>query len=165
MVEQQVRWEIRETGDEDAGAVADLWTEAYVTRGVGGRAEPYMPADFFESAGRGEVFVAAREGEIVGAVALTPPGAPGQVVAGPEEAELSRLAVAFAARRGGAGLALAVFCEQRARAAGWSAIALWSRPAQVEAHRLYESRGYRRMPERDSVDQGAQARVVFRLDL
>jgi len=165
MVEQQVRWEIREAADEDAGAISDLWTEAYVTRGVGGRTEPYVPADFFESAGRGEVFVATREGEIIGAVALAAPGAPGLVVAGPEEAELSRLAVAFGARRGGAGRALAACCEQRARAAGWSAIALWSRPAQVEAHRLYESRGYRRVAERDSVDATGQARVVFRLDL
>jgi len=157
MAEQKVRWEIREAVDEEAGAIADLWTEAYVTHGVGGRVEPYAPADFLESASCGEVFVATREGEIIGAVALAAPGAPGRVVAETQEAELSRLAVAFAARRAGAGRALAVFCEQRARAAGWSAIALWSRPAQVEAHRLYESRGYRRLPERDSVDQGGQA--------
>jgi ribosomal protein S18 acetylase RimI-like enzyme len=164
MVEQQARWTIREAADRDAAPIADLWTEAYVTRGVGGRLEPYAAADFFESAGRGEVFVATREGEIVGAVALAAPDSPGLVVAGPQEAELSRLAVAFDARRGGAGRALAVFCEQRARAADWSAIALWSRPAQVEAHRLYESCGYRRLPKRDSVDQGGQARIVFRLD-
>jgi len=165
MVEQKVRWEIREAANEDAAAIADLWTEAYVTRGVGGRADPYATADFFESAGRGEVFVAVRQSEIAGVVALAAPGAPGRAVAEPEEAELSRLAVSFTARRAGAGRALAVLCEQRARAAGWSAIALWSRPAQVEAHRLYESLGYQRMPKRDSVDETGQARLVFRLEL
>jgi ribosomal protein S18 acetylase RimI-like enzyme len=150
---------------QDADAVVDLWTEAYVTRGVGGRFEPYAVADFLDSARHGEVFVAERHGRVVGTVVMFVPGAAGRVVAGPDEAELSRLAVAFSARRMGIGAALADFCEQRARAAGWSAIALWSRPGQVEAHHLYESRGFRRVPERDSVDAAGQGRLVFRLTL
>jgi ribosomal protein S18 acetylase RimI-like enzyme len=157
--------EIREATGADAVAVADLWTEAYVTRGVGGRLDPYTVADFLDSARHGEVFVAAGRGGIVGVVVLAPPEAPGRVVAVPEEAELSRLAVAFAARGAGIGRALAELCGQRARAAGWGAIALWSRPRQVEAHRLYESLGYRRLPERDSVDATGHGRVVFRLAL
>lgn len=100
-----------------------------------------------------------------GVVVLYAPGAQGRVVSGPGEAELSRLAVAFEARRAGIGRALVAFCEQRARAAGWGAIALRSRPGQVEAHRLYESLGYRRLPERDSRDATGQARLVFRLKL
>jgi ribosomal protein S18 acetylase RimI-like enzyme len=101
----------------------------------------------------------------VGAVVLFAPGAPGRDVAEEREAELSRLAVAATARRAGLGRALSAFCERRARASGWSAIALWSRPGQVEAHRLYESLGYRRVPERDSVDGGGHGRLVFRLAL
>ena len=81
------------------------------------------------------------------------------------EAELSRLAVASAERGRGIGRALVEFCERRARAAGWPAIALWSRPGQVEAHRLYESLGYRRLAERDSVDATGLPRLAFRLDL
>lgn len=87
---------VRPAAERDAGAVADLWTEAYVAPGTGGRTEPYSEADFIDSARRGQIFVAMRgDGEVVGAVVLLPPGAPG---AGShrtqEEAELSRLAVA-----------------------------------------------------------------------
>jgi ribosomal protein S18 acetylase RimI-like enzyme len=156
---------IREAVEADAEAVADLWTEAYVTRGVGGRSEPYTAADFVDSARHGEVFVADGPQGVAAAVVLSAPGAPDRVVAGAGEAELSRLAVAHSARGKGIGRELTVFCERRARAAGWGAIVLWSRPAQVEAHRLYESLGYCRAPERDSVDASGHGRLVFRLAL
>jgi N-acetyltransferase len=156
---------IREATDRDASAIVALWTEAYVAEGEGGRTEPYAEADFVDFAGRGEVFVAESRGEIVGVVSLLPPGALGRAVATDGEAELARLAVAPAARRGGIGGALVERCEQRAREAGWEAIALWSRRYQDAAHRLYESRGYRRAPERDSVDETGHERVVFRLPL
>jgi len=156
---------IREARPEDAAAAIALWTEAYVTHGVGGRTQPYDVEDFQESRRNGAVFVVDADAGLAGVVALGPPGAAGNVVAAPQEAELSRLAVAIPARGRGIGRALTVHCEQRARAAGWPAIALWSRPAQIEAHRLYESLGYRRVPERDSVDAGGQNRLVFRLEL
>jgi ribosomal protein S18 acetylase RimI-like enzyme len=129
--------------------------------GVAGRTNPYTEADFSDSARHGVVLVADGPDGIAAVVVLYPPGAAGRAVAQPEEAELSRLAVASSARRMGIGRALAGFCERRARAAGWSAIALWSRPGQVEAHRLYESLGYRRVPERDSVDDTGHGRLVF----
>lgn len=181
MAEPEIAAAIREAEAADAEAIAALWTEAYVTRGVGGRSKPYAPADFFRSAESGEVFVvdaAARPtghehdegsgsepGGIAGAVVLLAPGAHGRAVARGEEAELARLAVAFPARRTGIGRALTLFCVERARAAGWKGMALWSRRGQVEAHRLYESLGFRRAPERDSVDQTGHARLVFRLAL
>lgn len=181
MIEPNPTAAIREALEEDAESVADLWTEAYVTLGVGGRSAPYTAADFHDSARGGEVFVVDREeptsdaessgsagkgrGRIAGVVVLLEPGAPGRVVAEADEAELSRLAVSSPARRTGIGRALTRFCEKRARAAGWRAITLWSRPRQLEAHRLYESLGYRRVPERDSVDQTGHGRLVFRLSL
>lgn len=160
---------IRPATEEDAAAVVALWTEAYVTHGVGGRSEPYALADFSAAARGGELFVVDGKEEgtsrLAGVVVLSPPGAPGNAVAEAGEAELARLAVAIPARRRGIGRALTLHCERRARVAGWPAIALWSRPAQVEAHRLYESLGYVRAPERDSVDAGGQGRWVFRLEL
>jgi len=52
----------------------------------------------------------------------------------------------------------------QARAFGAEAIALWSRPYQTGAHRLYRSLGHRRVPERDGEDREGR-RWVFRLDL
>jgi hypothetical protein len=45
-----------------------------------------------------------------------------------------------------------------------AALALWSRPYQRQAHRLYESLGYRRVPGRDSRDAEGR-RLVFLLEL
>ena len=156
---------VREANEGDAGAIAQLWTEAYVSEGEGGRMAPYSEAEFFETADRGQVFVAEQRGTVVGVVALSAPGAPGRAVAQTGEAELSRLVVAASARRLGIGQALVAHCHELARAAGWSAIALWSRRYQRAAHRLYESLGYRRVPERDQTDESGHERLVFRLPL
>jgi hypothetical protein len=44
------------------------------------------------------------------------------------------------------------------------AVALWSRPYQVEAQRIYAAAGYERAPERDSRDADGRRRVfVLRL--
>lgn len=156
---------IRDAIDEDAVSVAGLWTEAYVTLGVGGRSTPYSAADFLTSAAEGDVYVVDDLLGMAGVVVLRRPGAPGRVAASVGEAELARLAIASRCRRRGIGRALAEFCHERARRAGWPAIALWSRPRQVEAHRLYEALGYSRLPERDSIDETGQARLVFRVEL
>ena len=156
---------IREATSADARTVIALWTQAYVTEGEGGRDDPYSEAEFAETAARGEVFVAEADCEVVGVVALLPPGAEDLAVAAEGEAELARLAVAPAARRAGSGDALVEHCERRARKADWGAIALWSRPYQRAGHRLYERRGYRRARERDSVDETGFGRLVFRLPI
>jgi ribosomal protein S18 acetylase RimI-like enzyme len=156
---------IREASGRDAGAIINLWTEAYVTEGEGGRALPYSEADFLETASHGRVFVAERDGAVAGVVALAAPGTPQRVVARADEAELSRLVVSASARELGVGRALVVHCDELASAAGWSAIALWSRRYQTAAHRLYESLGYERAPERDRTDESGHERLVFRLAL
>jgi ribosomal protein S18 acetylase RimI-like enzyme len=156
---------IREARESDARDVAALWTEAYVTLGVGGRSEPYSEADFATSARHGDVYVAEAGGGVAGVVVLFGPEAPGRVAATDGEAELSRLAVAAASRGRGIGRDLVAHCHRLARSAGWPAIALWSRAAQFEAHRLYASMGYERVAERDSVDGSGLERLAFRLEL
>jgi len=156
---------IRDAVEGDAEAVAALWTEAYSDAGPEGRHDPYSLQEYFAVAAEAEVSVVEDEGgAVVGVVALFAPGAPGRSVAGAGEAELARLGVAGAVRRGGIGRALVERCAVRARALGAEAVALWSRPYQVEAHALYESLGYRRVPERDGADRDGR-RWVFRLDL
>jgi ribosomal protein S18 acetylase RimI-like enzyme len=156
---------LRPAEERDAAAVTALWTIAYVDEGEGGRTAPYAGREFAATAARAAVTVAERLGRVVGVVALTPPGAPDPAVAEPGEAELSRLAVAPGQRRLGIGRLLVAGCGDSARAEGWPAIALWSRPYQVAAHRLYESLGYKRVPGRDRSDETGHRRLVFRLDL
>jgi ribosomal protein S18 acetylase RimI-like enzyme len=156
---------IRAAEEGDAAAVIALWTEAYADAGPEGRREPYALQEYFAVAAGAAVTVVEDEGgEVVGVVALFAPGAAGSSVAGPGEAELARLAVAESARRRGIGGRLVERCAAEARALGVEAIALWSRPYQTDAHRLYEALGYRRMPERDGEDRDGR-RWVFRLDL
>jgi predicted N-acetyltransferase YhbS len=151
--------EIRPATASDAGAVTALWTEAYSSQGPEGRLAPYEEAEFFASAVDGEPFVAEHEGEVVGVVVFYRPGAPGGPTEAANEAGLTRLAVRRDARGQRIERELAGLCEQRAREEGAAAIALWSRPYQAGAHRLYESLGYRRAPERDGRDPEGVRRV------
>jgi ribosomal protein S18 acetylase RimI-like enzyme len=156
---------IREAEEGDAAAVTALWTEAYADAGPEGRREPYALQEYFAVAAGAVVNVVEDgDGEVVGVVALFAPGATGRSVAGPGEAELARLAVAETARRRGIGRRLVERCAVEARQLGADAIALWSRPYQTDAHRLYESLGYERVAERDGEDPDGR-RWVFRLDL
>ena len=156
---------IRDAAEADAEAVAALWTEVYADAGPEGRREPYSLQEYFAVATSATVTVAEDDGGgVVAVVALFPPGAPGRSVARPGEAELARRAVAEGARRRGVGRELVERCEVQARGFGAEAIALWSRPCQTDAHRLYGSLGYRRVAERDGEDRDGR-RWVFRLDL
>jgi ribosomal protein S18 acetylase RimI-like enzyme len=150
----------REARPEDWGQIAELWTEAYCGPGPGERTSPYVLADVEEAAETGRLLVALEGDTVVGAVVFYPPGA-GREVPREGEAELSRLAVAALSRGRGVGRALAGGCLAAARAAGAEAVVLWSRPHQHIAHRLYESLGFRRAPERDSSDVGGP-KLVFR---
>jgi ribosomal protein S18 acetylase RimI-like enzyme len=156
---------VREGDEGDAAAVAGLWTEAYADPGPEGRREPYALQEYFAVAAVADVRVVEDEaGAVVAVIAVFAPGAPGRAVAGPGEAELARLAVAEDARRSGIGRALVEAAAERARGLGAERIALWSRPYQTDAHRLYASLGYRRVPDRDGEDADGR-RWVFVLDL
>jgi predicted N-acetyltransferase YhbS len=156
---------LREADEGDAAAVAALWTEAYATAGPEGRREPYALQEYFAVAASADVTVAVDDdGEVVGVAAVFPPGAPGRSVARPAEAEFARLAVAGGARRRGVGRALVEGATAGARGFGAEAFVLWSRPYQAAAHALYESLGWRRVPERDEDDRDGR-RWVFVLDL
>ncbi len=157
---------IREATERDAEAVVALWTEAYFSEGEGGRDTPYDRSDFdATAAAAAHLLVAECDEEVVGVVALLAPGDPSCAVAGSGEAELARLVVGSDSRHRGIGRALAERCAALAQAEGWTAIALWSRPYQTAGHRLYESLGYERVPERDSVDETGFGRLVFHRSL
>jgi ribosomal protein S18 acetylase RimI-like enzyme len=146
---------------EDFEAVAALWTEAYVDLGDGGRRVPYRVEEVEDSARNGTLFVTRQGSQIVAAVALYLPGDAGGAVRSDDEAEISRLAVSVSARRQGIARRLLAHCHEVAAASPAVATVLWSRPTQVDAHRLYESLGYRRVPERDSDDSSGGRRVIY----
>jgi ribosomal protein S18 acetylase RimI-like enzyme len=157
---------IRDARETDAETVVALWTQAYFAEGEGGREAPYTRSDFtVAAAAAARLLVAEQGGAVVGVVALLGPEAAVRSVARDGEAELSRLVVRAQARRRGVGRALVERCAELASDHGWPAIALWSRPHQTAAHRLYESLGYRRRPERDVIDETGFGRLVFRLEL
>jgi ribosomal protein S18 acetylase RimI-like enzyme len=75
------------------------------------------------------------------------------------------LAVAPAAQGRGVGRALVAECIARTRAGGRTGIALYTRPFMTAAHRLYESLGFRRVPERDWEFEPGEWLWAYRRDL
>lgn len=153
---------VRRAEPGDAAAVAGLWTEAYTDDHRGGRSTPYRDEDLAEAAELGKAWVAEDDEGLAGAVVLYPPGASPARFAEAGERELSRLAVAARARRLGLGRRLVALCLEEAAAEGASAVVLWSQTHQVEAHRLYESLGFRRASERDGADASGPQLVFIR---
>jgi ribosomal protein S18 acetylase RimI-like enzyme len=140
-----------------------LWTEAYVDLGDGSRTVRYRVEEAEDSARDGTLFVARQGPQIVAAVAIYLPGDAGGAVRSNDEVEISRLAVAQSSRRQGIARALMAHCHELAAASAAVATVLWSRPTQVDAHRLYESLGYLRVPERDTDDSSGGRREIYRL--
>lgn len=153
-----------EARDEDAAAIAALWTEAFCGPVPGMRGRPYELADVERARAEGTIFVAKEDEALAGAIVLCLPGAPRRAVAGPEEAELTRLAVARRFRRRGIGWALTSRCIDSGLEAEAAGIVLWSRPHQTAAHALYERLDFLRAPDRDTADDDGP-KLVFHIDL
>jgi putative acetyltransferase len=92
------------------------------------------PASAF-AAWLGRFWVAEQAGEVVACVGLA---------AQDGTAELKHLYVAARARRQGLGGHLCELVEAEARRRGLQRVELWSDTRFLDAHRLYESRGYSR---------------------
>jgi len=152
--------EVGRAREDDAAAVASLWTAAYTDDPRGGRRTPYALEDFQSTVEAGEILVARDEARLAGVVAFYMAGARPGMIASAGEAELSRLAVAGQYRRRGIGRKLVENCLRLAADRHGSALALWSRPHQIEAHQLYLSLGFHRAPERD-VEDAEGSRLVF----
>jgi ribosomal protein S18 acetylase RimI-like enzyme len=100
--------------------------------------------------GAGHVLVAVNDaGELVGTVMLQGWPQAGEVVAGPDEAEIRALAVLPAARGTGAGRALLAAVIARAADEKVRHLVLSTQPEMKAAHRLYGAAGFARLPDRD----------------
>jgi predicted N-acetyltransferase YhbS len=106
-------------------------------------------ADTAARAGTAEVFVAALDGAIVGAVTyVADSSSRWSEWTEPGEAQFRLLAVEPSVRNRGVGEALVRACVERARAAS-QPIVIHSTPWMKSAHRLYERLGFVRRPDRD----------------
>lgn len=87
------------------------------------------------------IWVAEAGAAIVGCVGCRPAQHP------PRMMELIRLYVSAHARGRGLGGSLTGLVERTAAAEGFGGVVLWSDTRFLDAHRLYEQRGYRRQPK------------------
>jgi GNAT superfamily N-acetyltransferase len=114
------------------------------------------------------VFVAEIDSEIVGAVAyVDDPSSPWGASEGmrPGEGLIRMLAVDPEAQGSGAGGALIDTCIERARADGKHSLVLHTTPWMTTAHRLYERRGFIRIPDRDWTPVPEVPLLAYGLDL
>lgn len=135
---------IRDARDDDSwdliGLIAACWAEyPGCILDVHGE-EPWLltPATAYAAEG-GRLWVAELDGRVVASVALRPAAESGGVA-------LKSLYVARAARRRGLGERLVALVENEAHYRGASFIELWTDTRFLDAHRLYERRGYVRGP-------------------
>jgi len=96
-----------------------------------------------------ELWVAERDGSVVGTVTIALPGSPWREIGADDEGEFRMLAVSPAARRQGVGEALMRVVMDRFRSLGFRGVVLSSLAQMTSAHRVYERHGFRRAPERD----------------
>ena len=95
------------------------------------------------------MYVAVRDGVIVGAVSLCPYGSEWAQVAQEGELELRMLVVSPAARGTGVADALIAAAQEFAADRGDTRIVLSVIIDNAPAHRLYARHGFERLPERD----------------
>lgn len=105
-----------------------------------------------------EVWIAVdAAGELLGSVTLRRPGTPPlHEDYEPDVLDLRLLGVSPRARRRGVAAALMRRAIERAREGGFAAVGLKTQPFMEGAHRLYESLGFERAPERDGLWIGGE---------
>jgi GNAT superfamily N-acetyltransferase len=149
---------IREARHDEFGELGDVRIAAYLADGFLSPDSDYAPRlRTLGSDGLDHVLVAvcdepaARGGAqaIIGTVMLQGWPQGGEILAGPQEAEIRALAVVPEARGAGVGKALLAAVIQRAASAGIRHLILLTQADMKAAHHLYEEAGFSRLPARD----------------
>lgn len=158
---------IRDAKQSELTAVGNIRVAAY-------RADGFLSADSeyeprlrgLGNDGTGHVLVAADEdGGLLGTVMLQTWPHASHVVTGPDRAEIRALAVLPEARGAGLGRALLAAVTDRAVREGARELVLFTQTDMKTAHRLYESAGFVRLPERDWSPQPGVSLLAYRLVL
>jgi putative acetyltransferase len=133
-------FQIRDARDEDAwdliGLVAGCWSEypGCILDVHGEEPDLLSIATAFRSRG-GRFWVVERGGRLVASVGMSPAPEPASAL-------LLKLYVARSARRQGLGGTLVGLVESESAATGATTVELWTDTRFLDAHRLYERRGY-----------------------
>jgi GNAT superfamily N-acetyltransferase len=161
--------ELRRAAPSDFPEVRRITRDAYLRAGHFAADHPYMGVldNVEHRAEHAEVWVAEAAGQVVAAVTLTFADQPYSEIAAEGELEFRMLAVDPASQGGGVGRAVVrEVVDHARRLPGIGAISITSATFMERAHRLYESLGFRRAPERDWYVPGEDVLLwVFRLKL
>ena len=161
---------IRPAVPADYDAIARITRDAYLAAGYFESADhPYMRQiqDVARRAAHATVWVAEREGRVVGSVTLAVAGEPYADIAQSDELEFRMLVVDPAVQRSGAGKAMVRAIIEHAKSLpGITGVALTTGMTWESAHGLYRKTGFRRVPERDWLVPGTDIRLlVYRQDV
>jgi ribosomal protein S18 acetylase RimI-like enzyme len=107
----------------------------------------------------------SRRGHILGTVMLQGWSHGGEILAGPQEAEVRALAVVPEARGAGLGRKLLAAIIARAAATGVRRLILLTQPDMKPAQHLYEQAGFSRLPDRDWSPEPGLTLLAYGLDL
>ncbi|WP_028636994.1 GNAT family N-acetyltransferase [Nocardioides sp. URHA0032] len=112
-----------------------------------------------------ELWVAERDGDVLGTVTIALPGSPWREIGAEDEGEFRMLAVSPTARRQGVGEVLTRLVMERFRELGFRGVVLSSLAEMTSAHRVYERHGFRRAPDRDWSPMPGVDLIAFVADL
>jgi len=158
---------VRDARPEEFDELGRMTAEAY--RLAGETDEGYFPEllDVAERARHVPVLVAVEAGteRLLGTTTYIPGPGPYHEGDFGDVASMRMLAVAADAQGRGVGRALVQACIERTRAGGRTGLALYTRPFMTAAHRLYESLGFRRVPEQDWQFDPGEWLWAYRIDL
>jgi predicted N-acetyltransferase YhbS len=161
---------VRPALPEDYDDVARITQDSYVTAGYYGSADhPYLQQlqDVAARAEHADIFVAERNGQVIGSVTAAPAGGGFSDIGLDDELELRTLVVDPAVQRSGAGRALVQAVVEQAKAMdGIGAVSLTTGATWEGANALYARTGFARAPHRDWFVPGTDIKLfVYRLDL
>jgi ribosomal protein S18 acetylase RimI-like enzyme len=159
--------EIRDARPTEYDEVGDVRVAAYRADRFLSPQSTYAPTlRALGADGFGEVLVAVDgSGRILGTVMLQGWPHAGEIVAGPEEAEIRALAVAPEAQGTGLGGRLLAAVIARAAAVGVRRLLLLTQPDMKAAQHLYERAGFSRLPDRDWSPEPGVTLLAYTLDL
>jgi len=140
---------VRSATPADADVVGTLTEGVYRAGGFTDDAYATVLRDAAARIAVADVLVAELDGRIVGSLTVAAPGSPFGELATSGEAEVRMLAVVDEARGGGVASLLMDAAESLARERGARAVVLSTEPEMHAAHRLYQRRGYERVPGLD----------------